>query len=71
MSKFQSTYSSDGTVTVRSQTAYPGVLDEFKNRMDKTNHLEMRNNKETEKAFLKIFNGQGVHEYFIVPKLNN
>lgn len=58
---------SDGIVPSESQEAFPGAVINDMRRMENTNHFQMRNSSETQKALTRLYNGIGVDGWFITP----
>ena len=58
---------SDGIVPRESQEAFPGAVINDMRRMENTNHFQMRNSSETQKALTRLYNGIGVDGWFITP----
>ena len=58
----ESFYPNDGVVLVKSQKAFPGVGGRI-DKMEKNNHFQERNSKETLRVLRKLYRG-GVEGYY-------
>lgn len=57
---------SDGVLPRSSQEGFPGVTNN--QRMEKTNHMQMRNSSTTKEALNNLFNGVAGQPWFATPK---
>jgi hypothetical protein len=55
---------SDGVVTLESASGFPGVS--ITNRVEETNHFQLRNSEGTRKALLLLYEGSAGNPWFRV-----
>lgn len=68
------TIPNDGAVLVPSAMAFPGCPDKYKHLMKDSNHLQLRNDENTRKMLIMLFEAdqfaikRGIPNFFFVPK---
>lgn len=64
----RSFFPSDGVVLVKSQKAFPGVLESNTDKMEHNNHFQVRNSSETKRVLDELYDGILYDQFFRLTK---